>query len=147
MDNQRNLIVAVALCLALLLGFDLVMGRLYPQPEHATTQAAALTTALADAELFKRWVKWASTLPADDSDWAFAAMGDWGRRFLPVTEELSIRAEILAEGGPDLWERFMQELRHLHLDAPKPEQSVLEELTQAYRDALARKQEKTEASS
>lgn len=77
----------------------------------------------------------------------FAAMGDWGRRFLPVTEELSIRAEILAEGGPDLWERFMQELRHLHLDAPKPEQSVLEELTQAYRDALARKQEKTEASS
>ena len=77
----------------------------------------------------------------------FAAMGDWGRRFLPVTEELSIRAEILAEGGPDLWERFMQELRHLHLDAPKPEQSVLEELTQAYRDALARKQEKAEASS
>ena len=41
MDNQRNLIVAVVLCLALLLGFDLVMGRLYPQPEHATTQAAA----------------------------------------------------------------------------------------------------------
>ena len=46
----------------------------------------------------------------------FAAMGDWGRRFLPVTEELSIRAEILAEGGPDLWERFMRELRHLHRD-------------------------------
>ena len=70
----------------------------------------------------------------------FAAMGEWGRTFLPVTEELSIRAELLSEGGPALWERFMQELRHLHLDAPKPEQSVLAELTQAYRDALARRQ-------
>ncbi|MGX1744807.1 winged helix-turn-helix transcriptional regulator [Bosea sp. NPDC055353] len=70
----------------------------------------------------------------------FAAMGEWGRNFLAVTEELSIRAELLSEGGPALWERFMQELRHLHLDAPKPEQSVLDELTQAYRDALARRQ-------
>ncbi|CAH1664239.1 Helix-turn-helix transcriptional regulator [Hyphomicrobiales bacterium] len=70
----------------------------------------------------------------------FAAMGDWGRRFLPVTQELSIRAEILAEGGAPLWERFMAELRHLHLDAPRPERSVLDELTQAYRDALAQRQ-------
>ncbi|MGO4403784.1 winged helix-turn-helix transcriptional regulator [Bosea sp. RAF48] len=70
----------------------------------------------------------------------FAAMGDWGRRFLPVTEELSIRAEILADGGALLWERFMEELRFLHLGAPRPEQSVLDELTQAYRDALARRQ-------
>lgn len=69
----------------------------------------------------------------------FAAMGDWGRRFLPVTAELSIRAEILAEGGAALWERFMEELRFLHLDAPRPEHSVLDELTQAYRDALARR--------
>lgn len=70
----------------------------------------------------------------------FAAMGEWGRRFLPVTEELSIRAELLSEGGPALWERFMQELRHLHLDAPAPEVSVLNELTAAYRAALARRQ-------
>ena len=67
-------------------------------------------------------------------------MADWGRRFLPVTPEMSIRAEILAEGGPPLWSKFMDELRFLHLDAPKPEQSVLDELTQAYRDALARRQ-------
>ena len=71
----------------------------------------------------------------------FAMMGAWGRRFLPVTEELSIRAEILAEGGAALWERFMEELRFLHLDAPRPEHSVLDELTRAYRDALARKHE------
>jgi YidC/Oxa1 family membrane protein insertase len=42
LDNQRNLILAVVLCLALLLGFDLVMGRLYPEPapsERVTAQA------------------------------------------------------------------------------------------------------------
>ena len=42
MDNQRNLILAVVLCLALMLGFDLVMSRLYPEPaptEQVTTQA------------------------------------------------------------------------------------------------------------
>ena len=42
MDNQRNLIVAVVLCLALLLGFDLVMGQFYPEPapsEQVTTEA------------------------------------------------------------------------------------------------------------
>lgn len=37
MDNQRNLIVAVVLCLALLLGFDFAMGRLYPQPTATST--------------------------------------------------------------------------------------------------------------
>lgn len=69
----------------------------------------------------------------------FAAMADWGRRFLPVTPEMSIRAELLAEGGPPLWEKFMAELRHLHLGAPRPERSVLEELTAAYRAAVERK--------
>jgi YidC/Oxa1 family membrane protein insertase len=42
LDNQRNLILAVVLCLALLLGFDLVMGRLYPEPapsDRVTSQA------------------------------------------------------------------------------------------------------------
>ena len=42
MDNQRNLILAVVLCLALLLGFDLAMGWLYPEPapsERVTAQA------------------------------------------------------------------------------------------------------------
>lgn len=68
----------------------------------------------------------------------FAAMADWGRRFLPVTPEMSIRAELLAEGGPALWANFMAELRHLHLGAPPPERSVLDELTEAYRGAVER---------
>lgn len=50
MDNQRNIIVAVVLCLALMLGFDLVMGQLYPQPapsERVTTQADTPTQQVA----------------------------------------------------------------------------------------------------
>jgi len=42
LDNQRNLILAVVLCLALLLGFDLAMGWLYPEPapsDRVTSQA------------------------------------------------------------------------------------------------------------
>jgi DNA-binding HxlR family transcriptional regulator len=70
----------------------------------------------------------------------FAAMADWGRRFLPVTPEMSIRAEILAEGGPTLWAKFMTELRFLHLDAPRPAESVLDELTEAYRCVVERRQ-------
>jgi hypothetical protein len=41
--------------------------------------AAALTAALSDGEVFKRWIKWAITLPTADSEWAFAATGDWPR--------------------------------------------------------------------
>lgn len=71
-----------------------------------------------------------------------AEMGAWGRRFLPVSEELSIRAELLETGGRPLWEEFMQELRVLHLHAPRDERkpSVLEMLKEAYLEVLARKQ-------
>ncbi|HWK40389.1 MAG TPA: membrane protein insertase YidC [Croceibacterium sp.] len=41
MTNQRNLIVAVVLSLALLLGFDFVMGRFYPQTTPSPTAASA----------------------------------------------------------------------------------------------------------
>jgi DNA-binding HxlR family transcriptional regulator len=61
-----------------------------------------------------------------------AQMGAWGRKHTPASEELSIRAQILEEGGPPLWNAFMAELRHLHLDAPKPKRSVLAELQAAY---------------
>lgn len=56
----------------------------------------------------------------------------WGRRFLPVSPELSIRAQLLEEGGPELWEAFMAELRSLHLGAVAPSRSVFAELQAAY---------------
>jgi len=49
-----------------------------------------------------------------------AHLGAWGSKWLPVSEELSIRAILLEEGGPPLWEQFMSELRAEHLGAPLP---------------------------
>jgi hypothetical protein len=34
--------------------------------------------------------------------------------YTPVTEELSIRAQLLEEGGPAMWNQFMSELAHAH---------------------------------
>ena len=45
----------------------------------------------------------------------FAQLGNWGLRHRPTTPDLRARAEVLERGGPDLWERFMSELRHEHL--------------------------------
>jgi YidC/Oxa1 family membrane protein insertase len=44
LDNQRNLILAVVLCAALLLGFDLVMGRIYPDTAPTKTATAQVET-------------------------------------------------------------------------------------------------------
>lgn len=72
----------------------------------------------------------------------FVQMGAWGRRHLPVTPELSIRAELLEEGGPALWDRFMDELRAEHLGAPREDSagSVAEQLQQAYERARNRRE-------
>jgi DNA-binding HxlR family transcriptional regulator len=68
----------------------------------------------------------------------FAQMGAWGRRHMPVTHELSVRAELLENGGPRLWEEFMDELRVVHLGAKrKPGRgNVMQRLQEAYRDAV-----------
>ena len=69
----------------------------------------------------------------------FAHVGAWGRRHLPVSEELSIRAQLLEEGGPSLWADFMEELRAMHLGAPMPASgSVLARLQAAYEEVAAR---------
>lgn len=47
-----------------------------------------------------------------------AHLGAWGRRHLPVTPDLSIRAQLLEEGGPAMWADFMDELRTAHLGTP-----------------------------
>src|SRR3954452_16852235 len=39
-----------------------------------------------------------------------ATMGAWGRRHAPVSKELSIRAQLMEEGGPRMWEELMAEL-------------------------------------
>lgn len=68
----------------------------------------------------------------------FAMIGAWGRKHLPVTEELSIRAELLEKGGPAMWDGFMAELRHIHLGTPAPGSSVIGELRRAYEAVVAK---------
>lgn len=75
----------------------------------------------------------------------FALIGAWGSKWLPVSEELSIRAILLDEGGPALWQQFMQELRREHLSQRMPQQgeeagpSVRGKLQAAYEAVVARK--------
>lgn len=67
-----------------------------------------------------------------------AHMGGWGRRYTPASKLLSIRAQLLEEGGPATWNAFMAELRHLHLEAPRPKRSVFGELQSAFEKARGR---------
>lgn len=66
-----------------------------------------------------------------------AVMGSWGLRHASASTELSIRAQILEDGGPTLWSEFMDELRYLHLGAPQPPVSVIAKMQSAYEAALA----------
>ena len=45
----------------------------------------------------------------------FVQLNIWGTRHLPVAEEHAARTEVLATGGPPVWEAFMDELRETHL--------------------------------
>jgi DNA-binding HxlR family transcriptional regulator len=67
-----------------------------------------------------------------------AHMGSWGLHHTPASKALSIRAQILEEGGPQLWSEFMEELRYIHLGAPQPEVSVFAKLQSAYEAATIR---------
>ena len=65
-------------------------------------------------------------------------LGDWGSRWLPTTPELAVRARLLADGGPEMSDRFMFELRAIHLDRePQRDDGVLAELDAAYRLAAS----------
>lgn len=69
-----------------------------------------------------------------------AQIGGWGVKYLPVTAELGIRAQLLAAGGPRMWEAFMDELRERHLGKPHKKRaglSVTEQLRKAYEAAVA----------
>ena len=71
-----------------------------------------------------------------------AQMAYWGRRHLPVSEELSIRAQVMEEGGTKLVSDMMDELRELHLGVKRkgrPRPSVFARLRAAYEAVVARK--------
>jgi DNA-binding HxlR family transcriptional regulator len=65
-----------------------------------------------------------------------AMLGSWGLRHAQPSTQLAVRARVLEDGGPPLWAEFIAELRHLHLNAPRPERSALARLQAAYEAAL-----------
>jgi DNA-binding HxlR family transcriptional regulator len=73
-----------------------------------------------------------------------AQMAAWGYKYLPVTEELGIRARLLDEGGPKLWASFMQELREMHLGLERKgkARSVFARLQAAYEMVVAKQNKK-----
>jgi DNA-binding HxlR family transcriptional regulator len=77
-----------------------------------------------------------------------AQMAVWGRKYLPVSEELGIRAQLLDEGGPALWQEFMAELREKHLGSPSRRRadrlSVAAKLQSAYEAVVARRKKVAE---
>jgi len=88
----------------------------------------------------KQKVVYSLTEPAIQLVPVMAALGSWGRRHLPATPPLAIRAELLERGGPALWGEFMDELRELHLGIERPagHESVLARLRAAYTAQLSR---------
>jgi DNA-binding HxlR family transcriptional regulator len=48
------------------------------------------------------------------------ALGNWGLAHRTGERRLRVRAELLRDGGPDLVEAMIDELRELHLSIPRP---------------------------
>lgn len=88
----------------------------------------------------KQKVIYSLTEPAIQLVPVLAQLGAWGRRHLPASRELSIRAELLEAGGPELWEGLMDDLREQHLGIPRPPgaESVFDRLRAAYEEELAK---------
>jgi DNA-binding HxlR family transcriptional regulator len=87
----------------------------------------------------KQKIRYSLTEPAIQLVPIMAHLGAWGNRHLPVSRELAIRAELLEAGGPDLWDRVMDELRERHLGLTRPggADSVLAYLQAAYEAEVA----------
>lgn len=68
-------------------------------------------------------------------------LGTWGRRYLKSSRELSLRAQLLEEGAPQMWEQVLDELcvRHLDKRAIFMGPSVALQLQSAYEAVLCRK--------
>ena len=67
----------------------------------------------------------------------FVHLGAWGRRWLHSTPQYAVRAQLLEDGGPEMWSRFMDDLRSEHLGIRRTRKgpSVAQELQAAF-DAL-----------
>jgi DNA-binding HxlR family transcriptional regulator len=92
-----------------------------------------------DDPMHKQKAIYSLTEPAVQLVPLLAQMGAWGRRHTAASKKLSIRAQLLEEGGEPLWGAFMAELRSMHLGAPAPPRSVLAELQAAFKGVVGRR--------
>src|ERR1700750_1005815 len=76
----------------------------------------------ADARPGQR-ARYSLTEPAMQLIPAFVQLGSWGLRHRPTSSALRVRAELLEQGGPALWQEFMEKLRHSHLGSGSPARS------------------------
>lgn len=68
------------------------------------------------------------------------ALGAWGRAHRDTTPELTIRQQLMEEGGPDMVAELMDELRAHHLGTPLPPRDrprASERLRTAYESVVA----------
>jgi DNA-binding HxlR family transcriptional regulator len=99
--------------------------------------AAGLLTRVDDPE-HRQKALYSLTEPAIQLVPLLAQIGSWGRRYTPATPELSVRAQVLEEGGPKLWAAFMDELRSIHLGAPPKGRSVHATLQKAFEQVASK---------
>ncbi len=65
-------------------------------------------------------------------------LGWWGLRHRPTSAPLRVRAQLLHDGGPQMWSDFMDELREHHLGIARPptcRPSVGAQMDAAYAEA------------
>lgn len=82
--------------------------------------------------------RYSLTEPAIQLIPVFVQISSWGIRHRPTSPAQRVRAELLEEQGPALWDEFMDELRHSHLGVGTPPRSpsVRERLHEAYLAAV-----------
>ena len=97
--------------------------------------AGGLLTRARDPAHRQKWI-YSLTEASIDLVPVLAMMGAWGCRHTAPSHELSVRAKLLEDGGAEVWQGLMQELRHIHLGAPPPARSVMAELQAAYEAAM-----------
>ncbi|WP_216216109.1 winged helix-turn-helix transcriptional regulator [Amycolatopsis aidingensis] len=87
-----------------------------------------------------RRVTYSLTEPAIELVPVMAELAWWGVRHRPTYPPMRAKAELLYDGGPRMWQQFMEELREQHLGIPLPTarpSTVSEQLDAAGARALA----------
>lgn len=71
-----------------------------------------------------------------------ASIGEWGVRWLPTEPQLAVRARVLSDGGPAMWEQLMNELRREHLESrSRRDDGIVADLNNAARRVAAERLE------